>query len=118
MTGRFHYAQHKFPEGNFVAIAHTAMGIGGPGFCANHNRCAGTVGKLTVATNKIRVQMRLNHILDSEPLRLRFRDVLVHVALRIDYGSFAFRTDQVRSMRETREIELFEEHKLSLVLVI
>jgi hypothetical protein len=63
-----------------------------------------------VTANKIRVQMRLNYILDFKTLSLGLRDVLVNVALRIDNRSFTFRPDQVRSVCETREIELLEVH--------
>jgi hypothetical protein len=37
---------------------------------------------------------------------------LVNVALRIDHSRLTLRTDQVRSMRQTSEIELLEVHRI------
>ncbi len=44
------------------------------------------------------------------PRRFGLRDVLVHVALRIDDRRLARGADQVRGVREAAEVELFEVH--------
>src|SRR5713226_4762012 len=71
-------------------------------------------GQFAMPADKIRVQMRLDYILDRQFVRGRFVDILIDVALWIyDYG-FTIRADQIRSMSETVEIELLEKHKASL----
>ena len=44
------------------------------------------------------------------PVRLGFVDVLLHVTLRIDDRSLAVRTQIIRGVRQTSEIELLEVH--------
>ena len=63
-----------------------------------------------MATHKVRVQVRFDDVLDLQSLCFRFLDVLINVSLRIDNGSYALRTNQVRGMRQTAQIELFEVH--------
>ena len=53
--------------------------------------------------DEVGVKVRLDDVLDLEPLRARFVDVLVHVASRVHDGRFAFRADHVRRLRETTE---------------
>ena len=48
-----------------------------------------------MTADEIRVQVRLDDVLDLETLRRAFGDVLVNVALRIDDRRLAVRTDQV-----------------------
>jgi hypothetical protein len=54
--------------------------------------------------------MCFDDVLDLEPVRFSLDDVLVNITLRIDNGRFALRTDQIRSVRQASEIELFEVH--------
>ena len=77
---------------------------------AKNNLSAGAGGEFAMATDKIGVQMRLDNIFDLNILSGGFLDVLINVALRINHSRFAFRTNQVRSMRQTSQIELLEIH--------
>jgi hypothetical protein len=56
------------------------------------------------------VEVSLDYVLDLQALRFGFINVPVDVALWINHDRFAFRPNQVRSMRQTREIELLEVH--------
>ena len=58
-------------------------------FPAKHDLRAGARRQLAMAADEIRMQVRLDHILDLEPLRLSLVDVLVHIALRIDHRRLA-----------------------------
>ena len=50
------------------------------------NRRADTIAQLEVAGNEVRVQVREQHVLDSQTMLGRIREILLHVALRIDNG--------------------------------
>src|SRR4030095_5580451 len=63
-----------------------------------------------MAANEISMQMRFDNVFDLEILSFGFGDVLIDVALRIDYGRFTVCTDQVGSVGQATEIELFEVH--------
>src|SRR6185369_14603079 len=79
-------------------------------FFAEDNLCPRARRDLLVTADEIGVQVRLDHILDPQSLRVSFRQILINIALRIDNHSFTLRPDQVRSMRKTGEIKLFEVH--------
>ncbi len=89
------------------------MGKRGAGFFAKHDLCPRACGELAMAADEIRVQVRLDHIFDFEPLRLSFVNVLIDVALRIYHHRLAFRSNQVRRMRQAAKIELLEVHGAS-----
>jgi hypothetical protein len=59
------------------------------GLSAENDFGAGLVGQLSMTANKISVEVRFNDVLDLELLRVCFFDVLVYIALRIDYCGFA-----------------------------
>src|SRR5574341_198246 len=54
--------------------------------------------------------MRFDDVFDFEVLRLRFIDVLLDVALRIDHCGFAVRANQIRGVRQAAQIKLLEIH--------
>jgi hypothetical protein len=63
-----------------------------------------------MTADEIGVQVRFDDVLDLQSLRVSFGDVFVNVALRIDNRSFAIGADEIRSVGQTGEIELFKEH--------
>src|SRR5215475_335321 len=67
-------------------------------------------GKLAMAAYEIGVQVRLDHVFDLQPFGFGFVDVLLDVALRINDRRFAYRANQIRSMRQTTQIKLPEVH--------
>src|SRR6185295_1333857 len=81
-------------------------------FFSEDNFSASLRGELAMPAHEIRVQMSFNHILDLEAHRLGFIGVLIDIALRIDDRGFFFGADQVRRVRQTPEIKLFEVHSL------
>jgi hypothetical protein len=105
MTGSFQKFQYAFSEFDFVAIIHTAVRKCSSSFCADADGCAGTLGKFVMAGNKVGVKMRLNDVSDFQTLLFRLFNVNIHVALRIHDRGNAIRTDHVRGMGETRQIE-------------
>jgi len=62
--------------------------------------------------DKIGVKVRKKYVFDFEAVLGRISDVLVRVALRVNDGGRAccFVPDQVGSMRQARQIELFKNH--------
>src|SRR5258708_12032096 len=72
---------------------------------------SGTLLKLAMPADKIRVQVRFDDVFNFQILRGCFVHVLIDVALRIYYRGFTCRANQIGSVSETVEIELFEIHK-------
>jgi hypothetical protein len=70
-----------------------------------------------MAGDKIGVQMSEEHVFDVETVLGGKSNVLVDVALRVDDGrdSCGFVTNQVGSMRQTRQIKLLEDHRASII---
>jgi hypothetical protein len=64
----------------------------GAGFFSENNFCPGARGQFVMTANEICVQMRLDDVPDPEILRGGLVEILIHVTLRIDDGSFASRT--------------------------
>ena len=87
------------------------MGKSNSGLGAKNYLSAGACRQFAMPADKIGVQVSLDHILDPKVLRRGFLDILIDVALRIDDCRLTFRTNQVRSMRQTGKIELFKVHK-------
>lgn len=54
--------------------------------------------------------MRLDDMLDAEPVLARLLEIKFDVTLRIDNRCYAFGPDHVRGMSQATQIELFEIH--------
>ena len=63
-----------------------------------------------MAGDEIGVQMRLNDVLDLQPVLASLVEVNRHIPLRVNHSGHAFRTDHVRGVRKTAQIELLEVH--------
>src|SRR6266699_5205674 len=111
MPGSFQYAQDNASDFKLFALAGGTMRKRGAGFRAKDNFSASSSCQLTMSADKIRVQVGLNHVLDLEALRGRLVNILIDVALRIDYRGLAVRADQVGSVGQTSKIELLEIHR-------
>jgi hypothetical protein len=48
---------------------------------------AGACRNFPMTADEVGVQVRLDHVLDLQSLRIRFLDVLINIALRIDNRS-------------------------------
>src|SRR4030095_15520216 len=70
-----------------------------------------------MSTDEIRMEMRLDHILDSQALFFCFLYVLVDVTLGINDSALTFGAYEVRRMSKTPQVELFKEHRSPRVLV-
>jgi hypothetical protein len=66
-----------------------------------------------MSTHEISVEVGFDHILDPKALGFGLFDVLIHIALWIHDSRFALRTDQVRRVGQTAQVELFEVHNVS-----
>ena len=108
MPGSLENAQPHFADVDLVAVSYGPMRKSRACLFPENDFSPGARGQLPMAADKISVQVSLDHILDPQPSRLGFLDVLIDVALRIDNSSVAFRADQIRSVRQTAEIELLE----------
>src|SRR5580700_10861185 len=74
------------------------------------NRGPGTRRQFSVAGHEVRMQMGLKDVANRQPLFLRGFQVDFHIALRIDHDRFSLRSQQIRSVRQAAEVELFEIH--------
>ena len=63
--------------------------------CAEDDLRAGARRDLLVTADEVGVQVRLDHILDFQSLRVRFLDVFIDITLRIDNRRFAIRANQI-----------------------
>jgi hypothetical protein len=79
-------------------------------FGAEDDLCAGALRQFVVAADKIGVKVSLDYVLDFQPESLGFFNVLVDVALRVYDRGLAVGANQIRRMRQTPKIELFEVH--------
>ena len=86
----------KFDLLAVVDRSETELGVG-PG--AEDNVSAGSVRKLSVPAHEVGVEMGLDYVFDLEALSLGFGNVLIDVALRINYCRFAFGGDHIRRVR-------------------
>src|SRR6185295_6885531 len=105
-----HDPQDDFADFNLVTVFHSPMRKRRARFLTKYDLGAGPGRELAMPADEIRVQVRLDHILDLETLRFSFVNVLIDIALRINHHCLPFRTNQVRSMCQTAKIELFEVH--------
>ncbi len=113
MAGRFHDAEFHSAGGDFIAVFCRPMSESHTGLFTKDDFRSRARGQFAMSADKIRVQVRLDHVFDLEFVRGRFVDILIDVALWIYHYGFTVRADQIRSMSETIEIELLEEHKAS-----
>ena len=111
-------SRQKTRNGDVIPLARTDRI---PGFCAYRFLQNGDVivGITEAAGKPIRKAKDLTDVIQVcragdtihlEILRGGFLDILIDIALRIDDRSFAVRANQIGSMSETVEIELFEIH--------
>src|SRR6185369_91050 len=110
VAGRFQKAQHYLAHSDLFAVSHGSMLKLDTGLRAEDDLCAGARRDLLMTADEVGVQVRFDHVFDLQTLRVSFGEIFVDVTLRIDDRSFAVRADQVRRMRQTGEIELFEVH--------
>ena len=85
----------------------------GPRSFSEYDRGAGAIGELPVSAHEVGVEVSLEDPPDRQSLRSGFGDVLVHVATRIDDRRLPAVTDEIRCLRETPQVELLEEHRIS-----
>src|SRR6516162_2870553 len=95
-------------------VAHGNVGKGCP--CGAREIYVGSraPGQLAMSGDEVGMQMGLEDVADLQSMLLRSVEVDLHVTLRVDDDSLAFRRQQVRGMCQTAEIELFEEHNVFL----
>jgi hypothetical protein len=110
VAGRLDEAQSNPAHSDLFAIAHGSMRKLGASLFAENDLCTRASSDLLVSAYEVSVKVRLDHVFDPQPLRVGFGEVLVNITLRIDNSRFTLRTNQVRSMGQAREIELFEIH--------
>src|SRR6516225_6667726 len=63
-----------------------------------------------MASHEIRVRMRQKNVSEFEPIFCEISQVPVYIPFRIDYDSFKSRSDDVRSVCESRDKESFNLH--------
>jgi hypothetical protein len=89
VTGSLEKPQRYTADLNLIPVFDRSMGELGAGLRAENYVGARTRRKLAVPTHKIGMKVCLDDMFDLEALGFRFGDVLIDVALRIDYRRFA-----------------------------
>jgi hypothetical protein len=82
------------------------MGKSRAGLLSEYNLSTGSSGELQVAAHEVCVQVSA----DLELPRFSFCNVLIDIPLRVNHGRLAIGADQVRSMSQAPQVELFEVH--------
>jgi hypothetical protein len=80
---------------------------------AHVDGCTRADGQLFMAGDEVGVQMSLEDVADGEALVRSGLQIQLDIALGIDHYGFAFRSQQVGSVRQTTQIKLFEIHERS-----
>ncbi len=107
VTGRLQKFHAAVAELDAVTGTHGSVRKARPRSVAQVDGGAGPLGKLQVAGNEIRMEVRLDHVRNLHPKSLRGFKVNIDVALWVDDRSDAVGSDKIRSVRETSEEELF-----------
>ena len=118
MAGSLQEIEAALAELDGVAVLDRACaGTSAPEPSPEIDARAGALGKFVMAGDEVGVQVRFDDVLDLQPLFAGGVEVDVDVALRVDHRRDAFRPDQVGSVRQTAQKEVFDEngfHGLSL----
>ena len=112
MAGRLDGLQPDAAELHAIAVAQRREHVLGLRGRAQMDRRAGSVAQFEMTGDEIRMQMREEDVRDPQAARLRERQVLIDVALRIDDRSDPrlLVGDQIRRVRQAVQIELMEDH--------
>ena len=89
VAGSLQDAENDFADPELVAVFGGRVINSRAGFTPEDDLRPRAFGKLAMAADEIGVQMRLDHISDLQPIGFGFVDVLLDVALRIDYRRLA-----------------------------
>src|SRR5579862_2757569 len=108
----FQHLQANAPEFQNIAIMKRSKRSRRLGGGAKNDSCAHAVPELQMSGDKIGVEVSQEYVLDLERVFSGQGNVLVCVALRINYHCRAARlvSDEVRGVRQAGQIELFEDH--------
>src|SRR6516225_6529411 len=68
-----------------------------------------------MSRHEVGVQVRLKNVADLQTVFLCCFKINLHIALWIDYDALALRSEQVRCMCQTAEIELFKVHRMASI---
>ena len=110
VAGCFEDANATVAEEDLVSVAKGLMRKLRSGRGSHTNLCAGALRKLAVSGNKISVKMRFEDVFDRDVLLRGSVEVDLDITLRIDDECLALGGEQVGSVREACEEELFELH--------
>src|SRR5947208_293030 len=98
MPRRFHHAQGNFANAEFICVFDRAMRKRSVSFFPENNLSTRARSQLTMPAHEISMKVSLNHVLNLQPLSLRFSNVLLNVALRINNCRFTVRAYKIGSM--------------------
>jgi hypothetical protein len=110
--------QADLAELDDIAVRERRKRILGPGPGAEINADTGPVTQLQVAGDEVGVKMRKEDVLDSQAVFGREGEVLIDITLRIDdrcrVGAGV--ADEIRSVGQTIQIKLLQDHRALLRL--
>ena len=101
MTGRFEQFDVERADLHTVAILRCDMLVCHRCEMRDVNFGAGALRQFAKTGSEIGVRMTVENGDDPKPFAFRFRDVIVHIAFRIDHRGFTIRAEEIRSMRES-----------------
>src|SRR4051795_3608177 len=101
MSRRFQEFQLYHPDSQFVSVLYLQCRKLRRRSLAINDLRTGPTCQFKMAADKIGVRMCLNYIFDLLAIRFGFVDILLNVALRIDYRGFMLRSEVIGSMGKT-----------------
>ena len=114
VAGRLQEAQDDLAEADLVAVLDGQVRDQRLRLAAEDDRGARAGRQLAVPAHEVGVQMRLDDVLDAQPLALGLGQVFVHVPPGVHHGGPPVRSHQVGGVSQTAQIELLEIHRPTL----
>jgi len=91
-----HLEAHVRPEVDRIPVFRRHELVLGRRTCAEMDRRPHALAQLEVPGHEVGVEVGEEHVADRQPQTVRVRQILVHVALRIDDRGFAAIANEVR----------------------
>lgn len=110
MPGGVERVEPELAAGEVLAVLQPDVAVSEQLVPAVDDLGAGDACELRRPEDEVLLSVRLEHVLDREPVLARDAQVLVDVAARIDDGSLAAFSDDVGGMGNARRLDSLEEH--------
>jgi len=117
VTGSGKKIEPALTELEGITVFDCGMRESSAGTLAEINAGSGALGKLMMTGDKVGVQVRFDDVLDLQTLLSGVVKVDVNVALGIDYRRDSLGPDQIGSVRQTSQKEMFHQNRCHIFLM-